>query len=258
MTVSFYLTEKTFKKTKHHRNEIEKRLYRLIYPHIVWTGIYAILNIPLYLDRGKKSWLKDVILQLCFGHTMNKIMWFQIDLILITLILMIICHLGKNEKIVNFVFLLIGLSAIIAQYTTLNFVLFGRLPDAMRYTLGRVAEIFPYAILGIFLARVKVIELVQHKAVALLCSALALNLLFGHRNFFLEGNGFGYNGIYRMIASTFMVLIFLLLPNGETLKGLPKILGHISGCTMGVYYSHRIVGRWIMDLSGKWFRGVIG
>ena len=134
----------------------------------------------------------------------------------------------------------------------------------MRYTLGRVAEIFPYAILGIFLARVKVIELVQHKAVALLCSALALNLLFGHRNFFLEGNGFGYNGIYRMIASTFMVLIFLLLPNGETLKGLPKILGHISGDTkkaqtlLSVYYSHRIVGRWIMDLSGKWFRGVIG
>ena len=51
--------------------------------------------------------------------------------------------------------------------------------------------------------------------------------------FFLEGNGFGYNGIYRMIALTFMVLIFLLLPNGETLKGLPKILGYISGCTMG-------------------------
>lgn len=76
-------------------------------------------------------------------------MWFQVDLIAITALYI----WGKRKWNINLKKLsIIGLVIAYAmQYTGINYEIFSKLPYSMSYTLGRIAEMFPFAAAGYLL-----------------------------------------------------------------------------------------------------------
>lgn len=85
--ISFMLTD--IYRMANDRTCFKKRIFRLIIPHIVWTLIYfgvyttgtiaGIFSIPVTV--------KELFIQMFTATGYNAVMWFQIALIIITLIL---------------------------------------------------------------------------------------------------------------------------------------------------------------------------
>ena len=63
-----------------------KRMKRLLTPHIFWAFFYYFVHQISFYILGKGSFcsIKDLILQLLFGHTINQAMWFQVAIIFIS------------------------------------------------------------------------------------------------------------------------------------------------------------------------------
>lgn len=99
---------------------MRNRINRLCLPHFVWTIIYffgfIIFDLSNDIELGG-----TVLKQLIAGHTINKAMWFQIDLIILSIILYFLLCLENSKKKEVLVITIIAGSFII-QYTGLNYI----------------------------------------------------------------------------------------------------------------------------------------
>ena len=86
MLSSFLLTDMA--KLSSDRKKKKKRFYRLLVPHVFWAFSYFVIYKLLDIIKGLslEHGIKDLVLQLALGHSLNQTEWFQIDLIVITAI----------------------------------------------------------------------------------------------------------------------------------------------------------------------------
>ena len=89
-----------------------------------------------------------------FGHSYMTVFWFQYDLIIVTVIIVISELLFRKFKL----FFLINLEILsfYAQYSNHNYKLFSKLRFFQKYTLGWFAEIIPYCVTGYIFAYLKI------------------------------------------------------------------------------------------------------
>ena len=153
-------------------HKVNRRLHRLVIMHVLWTLIYfAVFSCEaLFFGKGMfagKS-ARDIAIsfgaQLFLGSTFNAPMWFQINLIVLTF-LAALTFLKLPEKIAIAVAAVCMIFTVIAQYSGLNFSLFGGIEYAFnRYTLGRLCEMVPVAGAGLLFAKFGVMEKISsHK-----------------------------------------------------------------------------------------------
>lgn len=151
--MSFYLTKDTF--LSGNKGSYQKRLLRLIYPLLGWTLIYWMAFVMIEILWGIKEVYdnRDWIWQLFTGHSpqINPAMWYQSVLIWITLIFIMLFFL-LSEKIVVWILGWLMVLSLFFQYSGLNYYLCGGLRYELKYPLGRICEIFPYAIVGFLLS----------------------------------------------------------------------------------------------------------
>ena len=149
--ISFFYTFNTL--LSFNINKIKGRFERIMIPYFSWSFIYWIFNIIYFYILKKKCRhsLLDFLNSLVNGHIFNCALWFQNILILITIIFEIVILLLKNIYINALV--LLGLLAYILQYTGLNYKFFRKnFSNHYRLTLGRLAEGFPNAVSGFYIA----------------------------------------------------------------------------------------------------------
>ena len=86
--LSFYLMAKSF--LIRDKQMMKKRLIRLLIPQIGWAIIYYVIYalIDLFMNKGLHSGPMDFFWQLLTGHSryLNPSMWYQVDIIIVTVI----------------------------------------------------------------------------------------------------------------------------------------------------------------------------
>lgn len=102
-------------------DSFKRRLIRLITPVIFWAILYLIVYLIMDYVFGTKQiqFKTDLLWQITFGHAYNRTLWFQFDLIIITLLYAgIYRFLDKKKALVVIAFL--SLFALKAQYSGMN------------------------------------------------------------------------------------------------------------------------------------------
>ena len=133
------------------------------------------------------------------------------------------------------------------QYTGINHILFKGLPFAPKFTLGRIVELFPYAVIGYYAYRCKIEELPFKWTLCATVGLFFIGLLLN-----LPCPGWGFQGLPLLFMS---VGVFLIAVVGGRHLTLPvkegKIVSELAGLTAGIFYIHMSVGYILEKFTGR-------
>lgn len=217
-------------------SNLKKRMTRLLIPHLGWALIYfAVLQFFEAIPFTELLW------QIFMGHSyvLNATMWFQTVLIVLTLLFfMIFSHADKKEGM--FISLLLTLFALFMQISETNYNLFYDLRFELKYPLGRIIEMIPYAFTGLLLNYYDAFTcLKKYRYIFMMFFLFLLSLPY--ITDFPVCNGFGYAGITCYYLSLFMTLFCGLLPFDLLYLTPKKFFYQLSRYTLGIYCIHRLV-----------------
>lgn len=241
MLLSFFLTHNTF--AEHNRQKILHRFKRLLIPQIGWAVIYWCLYkiIDLICKTSLENSISDMFWQIFSGHSpkLNPTMWYQVDLIWITVLFLVILLLFK--KIHTTVFLLLAAFAIYLQYSGI-YLFLDRFRFEIKYPAGRLIEMIPIAVVGFLLSSGKIMQFFsEHRLRSITLSAFTI-IMVTYFNIFSDIPGYGYQGIGIILCASAFVIAFYCLPLAHIPDVLKKILSFLTSHTLGIYCMHRMVG----------------
>ena len=229
--------------------KIRRRLHRLWVMHIAWAVIYFLFlmasaftaNKGHFAGKSITDMFTALAAQIVFGHSINPVMWFQVDLMLLTVIFAALYSSLRNRTVLAVICFAV-VFAFFMQYSGINFMLFGEMGYTMKYTLGRVCEMIPPACAGIIFAKYGLMNSIQrHRAlsIALCVAVLALTIIYAE--FIPDAPSFGYSGLYLNLSSILLTVIFCLLPMHSLPVWIKHCIGVISQFSPGVYCTHVLV-----------------
>jgi len=238
--MSFYFCYKTISSKNYEK--IKNRIERLIIPYFIWPIIILFLNNLFYLTLNlqlKRS-LSDLLIQFITGHNILDVLWFQLNLIISTILILSLEILFKK----NIIFILFNLTilAYTFQYSNLNYNYFNKFNYYIRYPYGRFMEIIPFCISGCILSVYNITKYLNKYKLKTIYILFLVLLFFIKFNLINNVNGFIYQGINLHIKSLIIFLLFLLLPSEKiTNINIIKIVKIITNFTSGIYYLHKPV-----------------
>lgn len=222
---------------------MRRRGWRLAWPLIGWALIYAAILIPVrWLSRSPRvpGW-NDLVWQALTGHSpvLNPSMWYQSVLLIITAVLFL--TLRKPSRQTPLVLLSLLCGAFVLEYSGLNEYLFGNLRFELKYPLGRIAEMIPFAVTGYACSRYSLLERSSLSSVAsviifMLMAVLAMIPLHGDKN-----AGFGYSNFFYIPAAIGLAVAVWYIPFPSIGRKTMNVLRFLSSFTLGIYCVHRLV-----------------
>ena len=236
--LSFYFCYNLFK-SKNIR-KIKIRFQRLLIPYFIWPIIIWSLKklLSFLYKKIQPNTFKELIFQFLTGHVFMTVLWFQYELIFITL-LMFIIHLLFKENLVMYILINVQVFAIFFTYSNYNFIYFNKYNYFKKNTFGRFFEIIPYCITGYILAYLNSVNfLSKHRKISLNIF-LPVLILISKYKIFLELSGFAYQGLKLYTLSISIFFLFSLVPTERIgNKNTIKFIEFISGHTAGIYFIH--------------------
>lgn len=238
MAMAFALGQKQL--VELNKTSIKRRFERLIIPQVGWAiiywGAYSAKN--MLFHHSNELTVKDLLLQIVLGHTVNQTMWYQADLIYITILFIAVIVLFKSKH--SYALGVIGVLAIIAQYSGANLI-FGTLPEAMSFPLGRIAEMLPVAVVAFMLSQVDFFEKAkQKKLLSILLSLVVLVISIQLRGI-IDEPGYCYSGIDKVFVAISLVIMFYCLPLENIGDGIKRGISLATNYTLGIYCMHRLI-----------------
>lgn len=240
MFLSFYFTEKSF--LINDCSKTKKRIWRVVFPQIGWAVLYCSVFIILQNKSSSGITICDFFWQMLTGHSprINPSMWFQTVLIFLTL-LFILTFRFLNKKEGGLLLIVITLLSLWFQYSGLNKMLFGSLRYELKYPLGRLFEMIPYATLGFFVAFYDVYNRLKEKRVLfLVLFGFTILFLFKYRFIIPSSPGFGYSHNNIIFHVFFIVGFAYLLPLERCSDKTKLIIKFVTRFTLGIYCIHRL------------------
>ena len=242
MIMSFYLTGESIRQST--REQKKKRLWRLVYPQFGWTIIYYLVyrtSDLIYQTRLIHNGIWDLFIQMLTGHKYNETMWYQVDLIIITIMFYALFTMF-HEKTACRILIFTICGSFVWEYMGWNYALFNSLTRDVKYTLGRFSEVLPYASMGILLDYYNVCKKLQkHKKISIplfvvgFFAAVIFKLIIK----LPAGRGFGYSGVPLMGMAVCTFIVALLVPFPSKFESINSI---ITKYTLGIYCMHRLIG----------------
>ena len=250
MMMSFMLTQKAL--VQHERAWMKDRFERLIFPMTGWALIYWSIYVTydLLMGGGTQHSINELLWQLVLGSApqLNPPMWYQSDLVYITILFLIIILLFKNKY--EYVLLFAGAAGLIVQYSGINMV-FSPLGYEARYTLGRFAEMLPVAAAGFLISSKGVLEATKrNKAVAITASLILAVLAMESRKYF-NPQGYGYQGIAGTLMSMGIIIFCYVIPLEGPGEKLKRLIDFATQYTLGIYCLHMFFGRILEEIIGR-------
>ena len=243
MIISFYFCYDIL--IKRNINKIKSRFERLLIPYIIWPILILIVNNLLLMFNfdsiiAKKLGLYDLILQYLFGRHINRLFWFQFNLLFITLYFSIISIAFYNKfVIVLFISMIISYYL---QYSGINFKYFLKFNDANYRNIGSIVEIMPLAITGIIFGFFKIIIVCKHLRFNIIFISVIIIYFLLQYDVINDIKGYRYPGIKVNIGGIFLFIPFSIMPV-EKIK-IPmfnNLINCITKHTGGIYYLHIII-----------------
>ena len=252
MLLSFLLCAKYFLEPT--KELIVKRVLRIIIPFFFW-GIVGYLFTLLIWDLNFEA----LIWQLTMGLPANTSLWYLAVTLWIAIIFWVI-RLLTNKKVFIILISIIGVLSIVSQYTGLNYLIFNDLPYSPRISLGRIAEMIPYAVIGVLtsylLPIIKRMHFKQHLIIFISIGLLLAGLLTFDRFLYnYRPQGFDYSGLFMIVVAFLLVITAFTNPlnfiENFTFKTVVK---WVTSFTLGVFCIHLVLGRFVelMFISFSW------
>lgn len=229
MVVSFYLGY-------FHRKDLRSRLKRILVPFWFWGSISWLL-----FDSTHR--VSNLILQLAVGVPSCRPLYFMFVLTLATVIIYAINT--KANTHIHRMTLLGGIVAlcVILQYSGVNSHLCECLNADIKPVLGRIVELLPYACLGVVMAEV---SKHRHGRNIMFFLGLLLSALSGGVHMIRMCPGFGYQGLFTLAMT--VCICSLAMWEGFNYLCNEKLARLAGGLSVGVYFSHVVVGRMLRYL----------
>ena len=248
MLSSFTLTDMS--KLSKDNAKLKHRFYRLLLPHFFWAfvyfGVYTIIDKwkGLELEHG----ISDLLWQLALGHSINQTEWFQIEIIVLTMLFVIIFRFLSKQNALKTSFL-ICLFALFIQYSGKNGHLFDNViwaenfhSDYVTYPIGRFCEMIPYAVIGIMLCNSELLNILRKQWIfTVFISFLMLCWLFKYDVFSGVEPQYGYAGLRCIVPGTVSVILFYSFPLHWLPARMKSFIRFLSKYTMAVYFIHRLI-----------------
>ena len=241
--------------------KIKQRFQRLLIPYIFWPIIIFILNNILFKIEfsiyNKKLLLNDLIKQLIFGRNYHNIFYFLFILIILTLLFTIISFLFNKSMVIIFQLLLIV--AYIFQYSFWNLFIFKEYSTIIKFSLGNIAELLPFAVIGVTLKYLDInTKLIKLKRLTIFYLGIIIFLILKFE-IFASIRGFYFPGILFNIGGTCIFILFSIFSFQN--KKLIFLLKFITKFTGGIFYIHSIciisLQKKIFFIKNKTFQGSI-
>jgi len=231
---------------------VSKRLVRILVPLLFW-GVAAFLcvsikNLVMGQSFADSIPLRALCWQLLTGHSgMNSPLWYLAVTLWISVLFWMLGVLFE-KKVFLLLISVLAVISVVSQYVGLNYALFGSLPYELKYPLGRMTEMIPYASLGVLcsmaLPKLNKLNFKQHLIIFIVAIGLiAVVMLIKHFFIHYTIEGFGYNGIYSIIISLLLTVSAFTVPlNYVRNKVFVKVVRKMTDYTMGVFCMHILVG----------------
>lgn len=256
MVLSFYLFFQKLSslERKEYKKLVWKRLWRIAYPQIAWTFLIWIIEklSEFAISEETLSW-KDLLWQLFTGHSYNSPMWFQIDLLIITLLIFLLFGLTHNKKIQFGIITVLLIFSYFLQYTAILYVSISSIRTEIRYPIGRLIEMIPFVAGGYYLVHFEVYINKFRKIIIILSCTYLIFYFWKRLNYLWRPEGFNYQGIMLLGGSITIFVLMSSIPTHKIPLNLKKCILKLSRCTMGVYCMHVEVGiiidRYVMSPS---------
>ena len=233
--MSFFLNYKLF--LLNDIMKIKPRLERLIIPYFLWPIIIWIFNNIFHfcLKIAMKISSYDLIIQILTGTNFVPALWFQLNLIAITVLMLLIHKLFYK----NALYILINLLIIsyFFQYSNINFKYFSQFSFYTRFPCGRFMESFPFCISGYIIGSLGIINSLKKKRIKSLYILVSVLFILIKYTIFFAIKGFCYQGIRLHITSIIIFIIFALNPFEKIIIIKKKII-FLTNYTSGIYYLH--------------------
>ena len=146
-----------------------------------------------------------------------KVLWFQYNLIFITLMIIII-HFLFNEKIILCILLNLKIFGLFFTNSNYNFIFFSQYKDSIKYTFGRFFEIIVYCITGYLLASLKLPHILSKNRIISINFIFSILFLIIKCNIFLGIKGFHYQGLKLYTSSIYNNLSNYIIYNYNIYK----------------------------------------
>lgn len=235
--ISFYFCNHLFISKDIKR--IKERFERLLIPYILWPIIIWIFNNAFYycFDWKIKHSFHDLKMQLLTGHSFITVLWFQYNLIFITILILIIELLASKNKL--FIYCNILIISYIFQYSNINYEIFSKYNFNLKYPFGRFLEAIPFCLTGSLFSCLNMDIYLKKNKIKSLYILLLILIVIDKYNIFILIKGFRYQGIKLLIICLVIFCIVLLMP-AEIIKNncIIKIVKFITGNTAGIYVLH--------------------
>ena len=221
---------------------ILSRLVRLFIPYVGWAII--ILNINRFfniINKNKKYLpdnLRELKLQLLWGHGYIPPFWFLWNLIVITLLLYIIIYIFKKHSL--FIIQIILILFYMIQYSEYHYkYIYLKYPYYNHRTLGLFFESVPFAVTGFTLGFYKMLDILQKNKFQIFSLSILFYSLFANFNIITKGKGVIYQGLKLNIQAINIIFAFSLFPSDAIKnKFISNLLTVITNYTAGIYYLH--------------------
>lgn len=250
--ISFYLTYR--KLSIGEITYLSNRIKRLVIPLIGWALIYYfIYYVFSYFINREVLPISNLFWQLFTGHSknLNPSMWYQTVLIVLTIVFFIIFKY-LSQKMALYVLILVAFLSLFLQYSSLNYSFFGELRYELKYPLGRICEMLPYAVIGVFLCKYDIYDKIRHRVLAVFFSALLLCALLLLTKKLPDRDDFSYSGLIPVLIAISCVNIAIIIPINEIFSsGIISIIDKTTDYTMGIYCVHRMIGKFLFILLKK-------
>ena len=237
LIISFYYLNNNLVNRK--VDKIKERLKRLLIPYLFYPIIiyiaYNLLYIFFHFETLRKS-LYQLIIQFIVGRLLCSVLWFQFNLILITVLFYIIAFIFKSYYLP---FLkILGILSYALQYSNINYKYFKIYKDYIRFSVGYFAETLPIAVTGLFISSIDLINILKKKySLNIILYTFFLFILFKYR-IFSPVNGFGKQGILYNIEAVSFFVIFSLIQFENFNKKILTCIKYLTRFTPGVYFLH--------------------
>lgn len=251
MALSFVFSEGYIRNSN--GKKLSQRIVRLIIPLVGWALIYWIFYklMEELLYPGYEIRIKDLFLQIFTGNSfyLNSAMWFQVALILITLLLALIALL--IDKFHTEVFGLLAIAALVVQYLGL-FSFVDNYRGEVQGLLGRIPEMLPLAVMGYLFVYYGLMRTSKKHWISSIIIGVGILCFLKYCSVFEPIEGYGYAGLLYVFGAAALILIFYALPLDNLPKVLKAIIKKITDYTLGIYcVSHLVETLWHYFVSHR-------
>ena len=240
---------------------VRKRFYRLLLPYVFWSVFSCAVFMVLSAWYPSLSVPWEMLGWQLAGGTTRQIgsqMWFLAVLIWLTALFAVFFRFTPRKYVDHGLVLIFSLSAMV-EYSGLNRWLFEGLRYELCNPLGRICSMIPYACLGLFIGLRR--DMLSRMSVATrwvaVATAIAWAVFLYHYKVFNVPPGFFYRGFGMLAMGLAFCAAAYCLPAEKLPARAVSAVAYLSRFSMGVYFTHILVGRVFLEVAGAHF-GIAG